>query len=244
MKEIKYEDIANSKLLQAQITNLLAERFSTCKLTLSEIGYFHMCSVIFNGKNIETKLYFHPELALRQTKSFNGNVKYNIREQFEQVMKNYFFVGNINDVISIEMVGVPKYKIKNSEYGKSLLIKDKIDESTEEVVTITCNIDLILAAINNISLFDNYHIKYNSIGSNKKKKPIMISASSEMYPIEIDIEWDDNNISYNPNDAEAYIMQIVNNKRKEKMVEKKIAKKASETKVKISKLYNSYNKYR
>lgn len=243
MKEIIYDTIVNSKLLQSQITNLLAERFKTVSLVLSEVGYFHMCSVLFNGRNITLKLYFHPELALTYTISPNGNKKYTIKKEFEEVMKNYFFIGDIKNVISFETISVPKYKIKEGIYGPYLFIKDKLDEREEEVLVINCNIDLVIAAINNISLDSkDYTLKYNSIGTHKK--PIMISASSDIYPIQIVVEYNDEDLGYKPGLAEPYIRNIIKEKKKQEQAEKKIAKKASDVKSKPSKLYKNYLKYR
>ena len=247
MKEIKYENIANNKILQTQITNLLADRFREAGLALSEVGYFHMCSILYTGKNIEMKLYFHPELAMVPIIQANGQKKYKIRDVFQDVMENYFFVGNVYDVVEIETISVPRYKIKENDFGNGyLFIKDKIDEREEEVVSIRCNIDLVIAAINDINLLNpGYQVQYNSIGFNKKK-PIMVSASSDMYPIEISVHWDDDYeiTGFYSGEAVNYLENVCNTIIEQKKAEKKIIKKASEAKNKSSKLYNAYTKYR
>ena len=249
MKEIKYENIANSKALQTQITNLLANRFRKVGLALSEIGYFHMCSIVYTGRAIEMKLYFHPELAMDAISIANGKKKYRVKEVFQTVMENYFFVGNIRNVVSFDRISVPRYKIKENEFGNGyLFLKDKLDEREEEVLSIRCNIDLVMAAINNISLMNNpgFAVVYNSIGSNKKKKPSMISASSDMYPIELSVQWDEEYemYLYEPSEAAEYLREVIDQRSFQEKAEKKIAKKASEHKEKSSKLYKAYDKYR
>ena len=244
---IEYDSIGRSKDLQMKITNFLAKRAVAENKTLDELGYFHMNSVLFNGSNVEIKLYFHPSLALTEEIQPNGNKKFKLKGFFKR-LSGYLFIGDAAKMSKVEKMSVPRYKIITDDNGKkTLLIKDKLDERESEVLVINCNVDMTMAAIHDVSLLtDGFNVAYNSIGTDSKKRPIMVSASSDVYPIELVVEWNEHgdHYEYDPSEVEEYFQMVIDENIEREKKEKKIARKAIEDKGKKNKLYKSYEKFR
>lgn len=240
--EIKYSPIGVNNKLQMQITNFLAKRFAEdCGLALDEIGYFHMVNVAYTGTEIITKIYFHPEFATETTtEEMNGHKTVTVRREFS-ILNNVFFPGEYEHYVKFEKATVPKHKVKHT----TLMLKDRIDEEEKTVLVLYCNIDMVLAAINNISLKNgNLRVKFSS--SNQTKRPIMVSASSDMYPISISVEYNENkNTGFDKSEVEDYFKDLLYRKNEKRDMEKKIAQKARTAKrPKMGKSYSSYLKYR
>lgn len=267
VKSLTYGPIGMSSTLQNEITQLMhALAMRSGVVTLAELGYFHMNTVTFVEDHVEVKLYFHPALATTQMPQHNGKIKY-IPNDHLNIFKDYMFVGNLEDNVSYDTVTVPKYRIQNDSLGRAALSirNTKKMEGDEEVLVLNCNLSLVIAAINGVSLTDpNFEISYETIASIKKSKKssddedtdgntaaaiVATVGTRREFPVTVKVKFTEPATGYNPDDAIPYLMSKLSDQQAARDNKKKLAKKVSSEAAAISKKqhdkqYKNYLKYR
>lgn len=253
---IQYSPVGSGNEFQKKITQLMSEVIEARgDTTLAEMGYLHMNMVSYVENRVELKVYFAPELATITTGAFNGApvVKPN---PALNVFKDYLFVGSLEQAIGFDTMAVPKYKIKENEYGRRYInIKDGCTMEDSEVLVLYCNLPIALAATNRIPLSDpNYDVTYQTVGAAGGKHPerkVIISVGSKQeFPVRIEATYTARGERYyDPADAVPYLIARANRANNIKKNQKKLAKKVSEEAADMktaqtAKVYNSYLKYR
>lgn len=212
ISRITYDAVCNSEALQQRITQAvysLTEARGSC--TPAQLGYLHMANVTstpYHG--IEVKLYFATELALDSIKKKKR--VFTISSELN-VFKNFFFVGPLTEVVTVEKINCPKYKIKkDDDDNEELMIRDKMDTTEQLAVVLHCNLDLVMATIHNINLNDpNFQVETNVVNENKKKKhQVMIMGNvTDEHSVRITVQMtEDADEQYNENDAIPYLMKL------------------------------------
>lgn len=254
ISRITYDAVCNSEALQHRITQAvysLTEARGT--LIPAQLGYLHMANVTSTPyRGIEVKLYFATELALetikKKKKIFTINSDLNI-------FKNFFFVGPLTEVVTVEKINCPKYKVrKNDDGAEELVIRDKMDTAEQLAVVLHCNLDLVMATIHNINLNDpNFMVEANVVNDNKKKKhQVMIMGNvTDEHSVRVTVQMtEDADEQYDENDAIPYLMrlkekqdqlakafdEVKSNAKNKTKKARKVAKLETKTNTKIDKL--------
>jgi hypothetical protein len=244
---MSFNPIGVDNQLQMEITKLMdtivKERGD---MTLAEMGYLHMSSVAFTGDHVEAKVFFAPELAMDNEHSVNGSMKA-IPNEALNVFQNYLFVGDVADNVSFGTITCPKYRIEEDALGiPAVTIKEgKGFKEDTEVVVLNCNLDLMLAAILDIDLFDKYFsVSYQTLGKNgeaskKNKKDeeenpapgIMISmGANQEFPVMIMVKYSHNGGGmYRPENAIPYLLAKLQASKETKSVKKELAQQVSDS---------------
>ena len=254
--QYEYPPIGQSTDIQDLITMLMHE----CVLrhgamTLAEIGYLNMNSLMYNRKrgSIDLKVYFDPRFCMVPVKNTTGSSdKIRPRDQL-RCFEGYLYVGNLNDCISFEKIRVPKTEVIDDELGlKALRIKN-MDKSEEKAVAVLhCNLPIAIAAAMNISLSDpQYSIKCSTVAGTKSKNIIMVGDSEDI-PVALKVIRGTTcaDLAYDPDEIDDYLemksSKQVDQREKHEEIAEKIKKKAKDQKKKAEKErpdYKNFAKY-
>lgn len=212
ISRITYDAVCNSEALQERITQAvysLCEARGVC--TPAQLGYLHMANVTSTPyRGVEVRLYFATELALDELKKKKRTFVVN---SDLNVFQNFFFVGPLTDVVSIEKINCQKYKIRKDEDGiEELIIRDKLDTEERLVVVLHCNLDLVMATIHNINLKDpNFKVDVNVVNEDRKKKhQVMIMGNvTDEHAVQVTVQMtEDSDEQYDENGAIPYLIKL------------------------------------
>lgn len=262
VRRFDYSGINEGKELQDKITNFIHNRIYEIGMkTIGQLGYLFSNTILFDVDHTDIALYFDAELATEAPvkSAFNGAQKIVPLLEFDRLFSNYLYVGEAESVVTYETIEVPKYKIITDSMGKrSVEIRDKDENKTmkSRVMVMHCNLMLTMAAIHDISLNDtNFSVQV--INEAKKKIATMnnIIVSGHMSrPVNIIVYASDADeygeyMSYEPDDAFDYLMNLAKRNIKAKDMAKelssKVGDKAKKKKKKEEKnKYAGFNKYR
>lgn len=212
-----YEAMGISHELQQDITQLMHKLvMQTGKFTLSELGYLHMSTLLFNlqDQSLELKLYFDVRLAGRVNRDLvvDGHHIAPVKEL--NVFNGYFFVGDIVNVVTYEKIIAPKVDISGDRLGRASLVFKKNGGMKElDALVINCSFPLTMAAIANVNLMDpNFapRVKPIAKAADGAMQMVVTNVVQKVVPVTVDVQYTDGFGPYNPADAVTYLNQLRN----------------------------------
>ena len=249
-RRFTYRPGVNDHELQQKVT-LLMHKLVKGTCTLANMGYLHMNTLGYNPKtgNVQMRVYFDARLATRVNgNSVTSKTERCVIEPFKR-FQNYLFVGNPNQVFTYEEIAAPKVKIVTDEAGNpSIKINDEKFEKIP-VAIMHCNVPIAMSAIHDHSVLDpELMIRYDSVGNSKKHpaQNVIQSGNADEFPVVVNIAVPNNDLSYDPTEAVAFLRMVMEARREagtnRRKLEEKISAKAKEKRKVIdsenSKLFN------
>lgn len=231
------------------------------EFTLAELGYLHINSLSYdpNTRSLHLRIYFDASCASRTHKS-KTKKGFTIEPITElNVFRNFFFVGELEDVVSYEKITAPRYEIiEKDELGRrSVKFKNTKKFDKVQALVLNCNLALTAAACHDINLMDpEFRVSCQTVGKSSKKnaKAVVTSIDKEELPVIMTVSCgtidpgSSDNAYYDPDEAEAYLIMIQERMNSANGNQTKLQKKVRD-KVKVSDKKgkksgsNGFNKY-
>lgn len=257
VSEMRFPPNGTTHDLQLLITGLMHNRVvDVAKFTLAEIGYLHLNTLTYNKENgqLYLKVYFDVHYAARPVRN-ETNSKMDLVPIAElNVFKNYLFVGDIRDCVTLEKIMAPKTKAVVDELERaSLQFKEDSSKIVEtDALVLHCSLPIAMAAAMDYSLADPcFNVSCETVGKGGKNavKSIVTTSNNAEVPVSVTISHThDDEGRYDPEDAEPYLTALMDrlqraeqNRNKLKQSVRKTAKKNDKKQSK--KKNKAFNKY-
>lgn len=237
--EVKtYRPVGSDITLINEISNFMFSLFGAyADVEPDALGFLGVMPVCTNKKTREVILCFNPKLAgiiTKDPKTFTAKVK---PHPALRCMENWFYVGELEKVCSIEKRTVRKHRIvtvnidgisvpslefiKDEKRSTSSVTRYKLEDEFQ-TLCIRCNLDLVIAAINNHSLADpKFHVDVQPVAKPpKKSEHVIVSKDTPVeYPMTVIVSYDGEDDSYR-----GYVPELAIG-----YLKKKLARSKSET---------------
>lgn len=210
-----YDAMGISHDLQQDITNLMHQLvMSAGQFTLSELGYLHMSTLLYNLQNqsIELKIYFDIRLAARRNLDRMVDGLHIVPVEQLNIFSGYFFVGDVSSVVTYEKVMAPKVDVVEDALGRpSLAFRNKQSVKELDTLVLNCSFPLTMAAVANISLNDPAYkpqIKIIAKAEEAAMKAIVSNVKQKVVPVIVDLPYTDGFGTYDHDDAINYLQRM------------------------------------
>lgn len=182
--------------LQNLITDLLHRRImEDGRITLAELGYLHMNTLMLNQATqcVELKIFFDSRFVCRKIKDPKvGKEVIRIVDEMN-IFKNYLFVGDVQESITIEKILGPKTEVVEDEMGRASIKFKKGNKQVETIAAVlNCSFPIAMAAAHDVNLYGQdfrVHIEPVAKGSDHIANSIVISASNKIIPIAVHVSY-------------------------------------------------------
>lgn len=218
VKKISFPPNGTTHDLQRKITELLDRIVRQAGMfTLAELGYLHINTLTYDKESgqIYLKIYFDANYTIRFEQSRVNTTRDFVPVQELAVFRNYLFVGNLKDVVTVETIMAPKHKNIINEFGHpSIQFKEnssKVEETHAAVLN--CNLPITMAAMLDIPLDDpEFRVSCDTVGKGGKNavKSIVTTSNNSEVPVAVTItcSQDCEDDAYDPNIAESYLIDL------------------------------------
>lgn len=195
--------------LQKGITALMdrcVTRAANC--TLGELGYLHRSSLVMSDDGqYHLRVFFDARYATRRDPN---NPSRRIPVSGLADFKNYMFVGDIGRAIHIEVIAGPETEDFIDEASvHSLRVVDQDESLDTTVLVLECNIQVAMAAMADVSLFDPAFRVIPKTDGNRADNPgaKIVRAIDREVPVTLTVEYtaSDQVEPYDPKEAVPYL---------------------------------------
>lgn len=247
INQITYGAAGTDSSLQREISKFIISLMAAdTDVTPGQIGYLGCMPVSANGKAF-VKLYFIPKLSSSLRHDWETDEDVAIPIPALKCLENWLLVGNINDAVKLEKRTIREYRLVdmnvNGHTVREIEFTSKKDDNgntiyklleDRTVMSVYCNLDLVLAAINDLDLTDpSYKVSVKQVMKKPKaSEHVIVSATSDReYPINVTVEYDSRYHGYSPDDAIPYLtkkaIRLRNGYESEKQLQKEAGGRAS-----------------
>lgn len=261
INRISYGAVGSDATLQKLISKFLISLMaSETDVTPGQLGYLGCMPVCANGKAY-IKLFFVPKLSATLSHNYALDKDEMIPNPELKCLQNWFFVGDLADVVTLERRTIRKYKMVDIEVEghtfREIKFVTKEDDDGHRhykmaenvpVMSIKCNLDLVVAAINDLDLNDpSFKVKFKQVVKKPKaSEHVIVSTGTNMeFPIKIDVSYDGEYRGYDPDTAIPYLINKVKMAKigydNEKKLQKDADKRAKKVKRENKKHYDAGN---
>lgn len=243
---VTYGPAGSDNTLQRTISKFLISLFTLeTDMTPGQLGYLG-CMPVSVGNKAMVKLFFVPKYSGTLTRDYVTFSDKIVPHPAFKCLENWFHVGDINNIATVEYRVIKKYRMVKVEVdGKEYRVIDFIKEDKKDdsdnpryklvdncpVMAIRCNLDLVMAAINDVDLSDpSFKVNFKHVAKRPKaSEHVIVSSTPNMeFPIHITVSYDGNGQyrGYDPSKAIPYLMKKRNEVAQVHEVEKELQKNA------------------
>lgn len=210
-----YDAMGISHDLQRDITELMHRlTMAAGQFTLSELGYLHMSTLLYNlqTQSLELKIYFDIRLAARRDRDRMIDGLHIVPVGQLNLFSGYFFVGDVSSVVTYEKVMAPKVDVVEDAMGRaSLEFRNKSSVKELDVLVLNCSFPLAMAAVANISLNDPAYkpkVKIIAKAEEAAMKSVVSNVKQKVVPVIVDLEYTEGFGTYDHDDAINYLQRM------------------------------------